>query len=98
VCKKVSTTNQRFVVSGLCLYLFCLSACPAVRGQSPKTPPKDLTTTSIEDLMNIEVGSVSKRQQKLSQIAAAILVITQEDIRRSRGADIPDLLRKEVRS
>jgi iron complex outermembrane receptor protein len=74
----------------------CLSR--AVRGQSPKTPPKDLTTTSIEDLMNIEVGSVSKRQQKLSQIAAAILVITQEDIRRSRGADIPDLLRKEVRS
>ena len=98
MCKKVSITKQGFVVSGLCLYLFCLSACPAVPGQSPKTPPKDLTTTSIEDLMNIEVSSVSKRQQKLSQIAAAIFVITQEDIRRSRGADIPDLLRKEVRS
>jgi iron complex outermembrane receptor protein len=93
VCKQVSITKQRFVVSGLCVYLLCLSACPAVRGQSPKTPPKDLTNTSIEDLMNIEVSSVSKKGQPISRTAAAVYVITQEDIRRSGMTSVPELMR-----
>ena len=53
----------------------------------------DLTEKSIEDLMNIEVTSVSKKEEKLSQTAAAIYVITQEDIRRSGMTSIPELLR-----
>ena len=55
--------------------------------------PKDLAEKSIEDLMNMEVTSVSKKEQKLSSVAAAIFVITQEDIRRSGATNIPDLLR-----
>jgi iron complex outermembrane receptor protein len=55
--------------------------------------PADLTGRSMEDLMNIEVTSVSKKEQKMSQAAAAIFVITQEDIRRSGAINIPDLLR-----
>jgi iron complex outermembrane recepter protein len=55
--------------------------------------PKDLSNKSIEDLMNIEVTSVSKKDQKLSRTAAAIFVISQEDIRRSGATNIPDLLR-----
>jgi len=56
-------------------------------------PPKDLTGTSLEDLMNIKVTSASKTEQKISDVAAAIFVITQEDIRRSGATNIPDLLR-----
>ena len=54
---------------------------------------RDLTERSLEDLMNIEVTSVSKKEQKLSRTAAAIFVITREDIRRSGATNIPDLLR-----
>ncbi len=43
--------------------------------------------------MNIEVTSVSKKEEKLSRTAAAVFVITEEDIRRSGAANIPDLLR-----
>jgi iron complex outermembrane receptor protein len=43
--------------------------------------------------MNIEVTSVSKKAQKLSSAAAAIFVITQEDIRRSGVTSIPEALR-----
>ena len=43
--------------------------------------------------MNVQVTSVSKTEQKISQVAAAIFVITQEDIRRSGATNIPDLLR-----
>jgi iron complex outermembrane receptor protein len=55
--------------------------------------PRDLTQVSLEDLMNIQVTSVSKKEQKLAKAGAAIYVITQEDIRRSGATNIPDLLR-----
>lgn len=53
----------------------------------------DLTTQTLEDLMNIQVTSVSKQEQKLSEAASAVFVITAEDIRKSNATDIPDLLR-----
>src|SRR5579864_3200598 len=53
----------------------------------------DLSTMNIEDLMNVQVSSVSKKEEKLSRTAAAIFVITQEDIRRSGATSIPDALR-----
>jgi iron complex outermembrane receptor protein len=43
--------------------------------------------------MNIQVTSVSKKEQTLSKVGAAIFVIGQEDIRRSGASNIPDLLR-----
>lgn len=43
--------------------------------------------------MNLEVTSVSKQPQKLLQAAAAIQVITGEDIRRSGATSIPEALR-----
>ena len=54
----------------------------------------DLKSMSLEDLMNINVTSVSKRPQKLIDAASAIYVITQEDIRRSGATNIPDALRR----
>lgn len=53
----------------------------------------DLTQLSLEDLMNVEVTSVSKQRQKLSEAPAAVSVISQEDIRRSGMGSIPELLR-----
>ncbi|HEY5069326.1 MAG TPA: hypothetical protein VII37_06050, partial [Candidatus Acidoferrum sp.] len=50
--------------------------------QSQQSVP-DVTALSMEDLMNIQVTSVSKRTQKVADAAAAIFVITQEDLRRS---------------
>ncbi len=55
--------------------------------------PADLGSKSIEDLMNIEVTSVSRKEEKLFQTAAAIYVITQEDIRRSGLTSLPEVLR-----
>jgi iron complex outermembrane receptor protein len=59
----------------------------------PQQKSPDLTERSIEDLMNIEVTSVSKKEEKLARTAAAIFVITAEDIRRSGANSIPALLR-----
>jgi iron complex outermembrane recepter protein len=58
-----------------------------------KQKQKDLTSLSIEDLMNFPVTSVSKTEQSLSRAPSAIFVITPEAIRRSGANNIPDLLR-----
>jgi iron complex outermembrane receptor protein len=68
------------------LFLMFPGRCPAAQTQ-------DLTTFSIEELMDIKVISVSKKSQRLSDSAAAIFVITREDIRRSGVTSIPDALR-----
>ncbi|MDJ0832295.1 MAG: TonB-dependent receptor [Gammaproteobacteria bacterium] len=47
----------------------------------------------LEDLLSMEITSVSKRKQRLDQAAAAIYVITNEDIRRSGVTSIADALR-----
>jgi len=53
----------------------------------------DLTELSLEELMNIEVTSVSKKAQSKTSAAAAITVITSEDIRRGGYTLIPEALR-----
>ena len=52
-----------------------------------------LPPCKIEDLMNVNVTSASKKEQKISEVAAAIFVISEEDIRRSGATNISDLLR-----
>jgi iron complex outermembrane receptor protein len=53
----------------------------------------DLTELSIEELLTVEVTSVSKKEQTLFDAPAAVYVITQEDIRRSGATSIPEALR-----
>lgn len=54
---------------------------------------EELRQLSIEQLENVEITSVSKQAQKLSSAAAAVYVITHDDIIRSGAMTIPDILR-----
>jgi len=54
-----------------------LAFCPAASSQAPQG---DLAQMNIEDLMKVEVTSVSRHEQSLSQTAAAVFVITEEDV------------------
>jgi iron complex outermembrane recepter protein len=64
---------------------------------TPSTQPSgaaaDLTNLSLEDLMNVEVTSVAKEPQKISDAPASVTVIGQDDIQRSQLGSIPELLR-----
>lgn len=55
--------------------------------------PQALLNMSLEQLSNLEVISVSKKAEKANEAAAAVFVITQEDIKRSGATNIPDVLR-----
>ncbi len=52
-----------------------------------------LTEMSLEELMSIEVTSVSRKGEPLSEAAAAAFVITADEIRRSGYTTVADLLR-----
>jgi iron complex outermembrane recepter protein len=84
------------------LAVFIEFACAGyVLAQSQTPPPtappisanSDLTQMSIEELMNLEVTSGAKKEEPLQRTAAAIFVITSEDIRRSGATNLPDVLR-----
>jgi len=73
------------------LGLVCV-ADPAF-AQQPDSAAQALKQLSIEQLMNLEVTSVSKRPERLSQTASAIQVITQDDLRRSGASSLAEALR-----
>ncbi len=58
--------------------------------QGDGKPPAELT---VEELLNVEVTSVSKKAQALNDSAAAVYVISQEDIKRVGARSIPEALR-----
>lgn len=73
------------------LLVVCVLLSHSANGQGDDV--KKLKALSIEELMNIEVTSVSKGPQRLSEVASAIQVITHDDILRSGATNIPEALR-----
>lgn len=61
-------------------------------GSGDATEP-GLLDLSLEELLTLESTSVAKKRQEVRDAAAAVTVITQDDIRRSAASSIPDLLR-----
>ena len=53
----------------------------------------DLTELSLEELMDIRVTTVARKPEKLSEVPAAVHVVTREDIRRSGATSLPAALR-----
>ena len=53
----------------------------------------DLTDLSLEELLDVQVTSVGKKAQSLADAAAAVFVISNEDIRRSGATSVPEALR-----
>ena len=82
---RFQTLILRFLVL---VILGCAANFSVARNKSD--PLLDL---SIQELMNIKVTTVSRRPQKLTEVASAVFVITQDDIRRSGATNIPDALR-----
>ncbi len=69
------------------------SLAPICYGTEVQSSEVSILELSLEDLLNIEVTSVSKRPQSLQDAAAAIFVVTNDDLRRMGVTNIPDALR-----
>ncbi|MDB6087320.1 MAG: TonB-dependent receptor, plug [Gammaproteobacteria bacterium] len=87
--------RRAFGVRTLSLLAASLLSTFTGRTQADTDAPStgELKQLSVEELMNIQVTSVARHPEKLLQAAAAIQVITQDDIRRSGASSIPEALR-----
>src|SRR5436853_3914022 len=76
------------------LFLICVLAVSTVPARAQQRDSlQTLKQLTLDQLMNVEVTSVSKRPERLSQTASAIQVITQDDIRRSGASSLAEALR-----
>lgn len=77
----------------VCLTVALTSALAQDPAAATATNTPQLKKLSVEELIDFEVSSVSRRPEKLSEAAASVQVITSEDIRRSGVTSIPEALR-----
>jgi iron complex outermembrane receptor protein len=64
-----------------------------VAGQDAYRSPSELKKLDLEELVDVEITSASRRPEPLSQAATAIDVITADEIMRSGVTNFPDALR-----
>lgn len=77
----------------LLLTVSILYGPPRASADSSSNAPKDSLDLSLDQLINIQVISVSKKQTSIEQSPAAISVITAEDISRMGLTSVPEALR-----
>jgi iron complex outermembrane receptor protein len=72
-----------------------LIGCMAPRvvvAQEP-APAPDYSALDIDELARVRITSVSRRPELVARAAAAVTVISREDLRRSGASTLPDMLR-----
>jgi iron complex outermembrane receptor protein len=72
--------------------LFSCALCSEALGAEQR-----LLQMSFEDLLDVKISSVSRREQQVSAAAASIYVITNEAIRNSGATTLPEALRLDPR-
>ena len=78
------------------LVLLVFSARPLVAmpsGEQTDSKHKSIGEMSLEQLLDVKVTSAAKHEERVSNTAAAIYVISQDDIRRSGATSLPEVLR-----
>jgi iron complex outermembrane receptor protein len=92
---ELPVNSKRHYIYIIALLLLLIAVCPqyalAQAGRLPS--PAELKRLSVEELMNMEVMSVSRTPQRLTEAASAIQVVTGTEIRRSGATNLPDALR-----
>lgn len=86
-------TNRRARGAWFALASLLASAAAHAQPTASPAPSNDLLGLPLEALVDLPVTSVAKREQRLSEAAAAVFVITSEDIRRSGATSLPEALR-----
>ena len=79
--------------TGICAALVLLLRTTLLFAQDALTAPSELKRLSLEELTNIEITSAARRPEPLAHTAAAVTVLTAEDIHRSGFTSLPDALR-----
>jgi len=80
-------------MSRLFLLVAFIPMCSMLASAAERRSAEDLLSMSVEDLVNVKVTTLSKREETYMSTAGAVFVISSDDIRRSGVRSIPDALR-----
>ncbi len=83
----------RETLSTLAVAALIILACLQAAGANDSNSGDNLADFSLEELMSIEITTLSRKAENLGSAPAAVHVISQSDIRRSGARSIPELLR-----
>src|SRR5688572_24010011 len=93
ICANSITTSSSLPDFFLLITVLLLPfAAPGAHAQDSGFSPA-LASMDLSELMDMQVSSVSRREESLSRASASIYVITADDIRRSGKTSIPEILR-----
>ncbi|HET9328467.1 MAG TPA: TonB-dependent receptor [Candidatus Eisenbacteria bacterium] len=81
-----------WIRTGVVVLLAC-GPWRAAGGDEIRLAASDLSELSLEQLNDLQVTSVSRRAERLSETAGSVFVLTAEDIRRLGAKTLPELLR-----
>jgi len=87
------SSTRRVAALGMLVLAFAAAGAARAQTASPDSRLAQLAQLSLEDLMKIQVVSVSGTPQSRMSTPAAVYVISAEDIRRSGHRTIPEVLR-----
>ncbi len=87
----LTSTNLKPVIA-LTLLVLVLSTGIVLAENATDSPGSGLSEMSLEELLDVKITSVSKKSERPSE-AAAIYVLTGDEIRQSGVTNIPDALR-----
>ena len=74
-----------------CVLIGC--AVPRLAFAQVPAPAPDFSALDIDELARVRITSVSRRPEPVARAAAAVTVISREDLRRSGATTLPDMLR-----
>jgi iron complex outermembrane recepter protein len=78
--------------SALLIAASTISSKPALAAEVSPPATNSSADFSLEDLINIKVTSVSKKEERLNDAAAAVFVLSNDDLRRSGATSIAEAL------
>jgi iron complex outermembrane receptor protein len=93
--KQVRSNHSFKITNGLLILglTTLVSSAADADHDSIRAAQTELRLLSLDELADLKVTSVSKKPERVSAAAAAIYVITQEDIHRSGATTLPEVLR-----
>lgn len=91
--RECRSKKTRFDIITLCTAFILSNAAALNHAQAATETAFDIKHATLEDLMQIDIYSASRRLERAQGIPAAIFVLTNEDIQRARVTNIPDALR-----
>lgn len=73
--------------------LLMAGAIPCATAGEASLSFEEISRLSLEELLQVQITTLTKKSQRLADVAAAAHVITREDIRRSGATSLPEVLR-----